>query len=214
MLTRTALLVALALPLTSSCQGAYYSGLEAFGIHKRDVFVDRVEDARDAQADAKEAFVSTLAAFRAVSDFDGGSVEDLYQDLDERYRDCASRAAAVDSRIDGVTSVSKALFEEWETEISEISDAGLRSMSQQRLDQARGRYSSLVTAMRAAESRMQPVLTAFKDRVLFLKHDLNAQAIASLAGTLGEIEIDVDQLIGEMESAIAEADALIATIGN
>jgi hypothetical protein len=68
--------------------------------------------------------------------------------------------------------------------------------------------------MRAAESRMQPVLTAFKDRVLFLKHDLNAQAIASLAGTLGEIEIDVDQLIGEMESAIAEADALIATIGN
>jgi hypothetical protein len=107
MLTRSVLLVALALPLTSSCQGAYYSGLEAFGIHKRDVFVDRVEDARDAQADAKEAFVSTLAAFRAVSDFDGGSVEDLYEDLDERYRDCASRAGAVNSRIDGVTSRSR-----------------------------------------------------------------------------------------------------------
>lgn len=214
MLTRSALLLVLALPMSSGCQGAYYSGLEAFGIHKRDVFVDRVEDARDAQSDAKDAFVSTLAAFRAVQDFDGGSVEDVYEDLDARYRNCASRAAAVDSRIDGVTSVSKALFEEWEGEIGEISDASLRSMSQQRLDLARARYASLVSAMRAAESRMQPVLTAFKDRVLFLKHDLNAQAIASLAGTLGEIEIDVDQLIGEMEAAIAEADALIATIGS
>ena len=34
---------------------------------------------------------------------------------------------------------------------------------------------------------MEPVLTKFKNRVLFIKHNLNAQAIASLKGT--EIEL-------------------------
>ena len=36
--------------------------------------------------------------------------------------------------------------------------------------------------MRLAESRIEPVLKSFRDQVLFLKHNLNAKAIASLRG--------------------------------
>lgn len=215
MIRPAALVLLLAVPpVLSGCQGAYFSALESFGVHKRDVLVDRVEGARDAQADAKEAFVTTLDAFRAVQDFDGGSLEDLYDDLNGRYSSCAKRVADVAGRIAGVESVSKALFDEWQSELGEIGDEGLRAASREQLDLTRERYEGLVAAMRRAEERMQPVLGAFKDRVLFLKHNLNAQAIASLEGTLDQIELDVDSLIGEMEAAIAEADAFIDSMGS
>ena len=40
----------------SSCASIYYSTMETFGVEKRDILVDRVEDARDGQEDAKEQF--------------------------------------------------------------------------------------------------------------------------------------------------------------
>ena len=59
---------------------------------------------------------------------------------------------------------------------------------------------------------MDPVLTSFRDHVLYLKHNLNAQAIASLQGDLGGIESDVGRLIAEMEKSIAEAQSFIKTM--
>lgn len=56
---------------------------------------------------------------------------------------------------------------------------------------------------------MEPVLSSFRDHVLYLKHNLNAQAIASLQGELGGIESDVGRLIAEMERSIAEAQSFI-----
>jgi len=56
---------------------------------------------------------------------------------------------------------------------------------------------------------MQPVLTAFRDQVLFLKHNLNAAAIASLQTTAKGIESDVERLVAEMNASIAEADRFI-----
>jgi hypothetical protein len=63
--------------------------------------------------------------------------------------------------------------------------------------------------MKTASSKMDPVLRGFNDRVLFLKHNLNAQAIASLSGDVRMIEGDVARLISEMNASIAEADAFI-----
>ena len=68
--------------------------------------------------------------------------------------------------------------------------------------------------MRKAESRMAPILTAFQDNVLYLKHNLNASAIGALQGELNEIQGDVQQLIQEMNAAIAESDAFINTLKN
>jgi hypothetical protein len=61
---------------------------------------------------------------------------------------------------------------------------------------------------------MDPVLEAFKDHVLFLKHNLNAQAIASLGDTSFEIEQDVSDLIARMQTSIDEADAFVAAMGS
>ena len=76
----------------------------------------------------------------------------------------------------------------------------------------RKRYDVLMVAMKGAETKMTPVLGAFGDQVLFLKHNLNAQAITSLQDTVVKIESDVGKLIEEMQKSIAEADSFIASM--
>jgi hypothetical protein len=65
-------------------------------------------------------------------------------------------------------------------------------------------------AMRAAASSMDPVLAQFRDQVLFLKHNLNSAAIASIEGEVVKVKSDVAKLIADMEASIAEADRFLA----
>jgi hypothetical protein len=108
-----------------------------------------------------------------------------------------------------VESVAKALFDEWESELEQYNNKDLRRTSEQKLKQTQGRYDQLISAMKKAERKIAPVLSAFRDQVLFLKHNLNAQAVASLQGELVYIESNVSSLIKEMDASIAEANAFI-----
>jgi PAS domain-containing protein len=206
------LLAALTLPCLSGCRGAYYSTMEAFGVHKRDLLVDRVEEARDAQADAREQFADALEAFRSVQAFEGGDLEELYVRLKGQLDASEARVEDVRGRVRDVEQVSQDLFDEWSSEAARIQDAELRRRDEELLDETRERYDVLIAAMRKAESKMEPVLVRFRDQVLYLKHNLNARAVASLSGTLAGIESDVGELIAEMEASIAEADAFLASM--
>ena len=53
----------------SGCQTAYYKTMESFGVHKRDILKDNVEEARDSQAEAKEQFQTALEKFTEVTGF-------------------------------------------------------------------------------------------------------------------------------------------------
>lgn len=196
----------------AACSTMYYSGLEKIGIPKRDVLVHRVEKARDTQEETKEQFKSALEQFTAVTNFKGGDLEVVYNKLNDEYEASVAKAEEVSDRIAAIEDVSQALFSEWEQEITEYSNASLKRSSQQKLTATRAHYQQLITAMKNAEAKIQPVLTVFKDQVMFLKHNLNAQAIASLKGELGTLQSDVSSLISSMEKSINEANAFISTI--
>ena len=68
------------------------------------------------------------------------------------------------------------------------------------------------TALIQAEETMDPVLTRFKDQVVFLKHNLSAAAIASLKGESRSIQEDISRLIADMNAAISKADTFITTL--
>jgi len=183
--------------------------MEAFGQHKRDLLVSRVEDARDAQEDAKEQFQSALEKFSAVVEFSGGKLQEKYKQLKSELDKSQSKARSVRNHIAGVENVAKDLFDEWESELDQYASNDLRRSSEQKLKQTRQRYSQLIAAMKSAESKIEPVLTAFNDQVLFLKHNLNAQAIASLYDEFAFVKANIATLIKEMEASIAEANAFI-----
>ena len=199
----------LALALLGACSSAYYKTMEGIGIEKRDILVDRVEDARDAQGDASEQFASALDQFRATVAFDGGNLEKTYDRLNAEYEKSVSEAEDVSDRIDAVESVAEDLFREWEQELDEYSRAELRRTSGSLLNDTRQRYGQMMTSMRRAERSMDPVLASFHDQVLFLKHNLNARAIGALRNELDSIERDTAKLIDQMQKAIDEANTFI-----
>ena len=194
------------------CSSAYYGTMEKLGYHKRDLMVSRVESARDAQQDAKEEFESALEKFSSVLKVDGGELEDKYEQLKAAYDRSNARAETVRDRIEAVEDVSVALFEEWQTELDQYTSDSLRRSSARKLKQTQRQYSQLIGAMKRAEKKMEPVLLAFHDQVLFLKHNLNARAIASLQTELVSVEAEVNSLIRDMEASIKEADVFIATM--
>ena len=196
----------------AACSSTYYATMEGLGIEKRDILVDRVEDARDAQDDAAEQFASALDQFRSIVQVDGGDLEKTYDRLNGEYEDSVARAEEVSERIDSIENVAEDLFEEWEAELEEYNSASLRSQSAELLRDTKGRYRQLMSAMRKAESAMPPVLEAFQDQVLVLKHNLNAMAIGALRNELDSIERDTANLIAEMQKAIAEANEFIASM--
>jgi hypothetical protein len=187
---------------------------EQLGYAKRDQLVDGVQKARDAQEEAKEQFASALEEFIAVTKVDTGELEPTYKRLSAELKTSEDRAEKVHDRVRSVERVADALFREWEKELAAYSSDSLRASSRQQLEATRDQYGTLLTAMKKAEGKMEPVLTAFSDQVLFLKHNLNARAIASLEGTVGELEKEIGALIRDMEASIAEANAFIDSMGS
>lgn len=191
------------------CSSMYYSTMEKLGVEKRDILVDRVGEARDAQSDARETFRSSLERFQSVVDTPETGLQEKYDVISEAYDDSLKSANKVRDRIEGVEDVSGALFDEWEDELDLYESASLRKTSKRRLDETRELYNSLIARMHKVEKRMDPVLEAFEDQVLFLKHNLNAQAIGALQDELGQIRQDVDSLVRDMEASIEESEAFI-----
>lgn len=194
----------------SACETAYYGAMDQLGIAKREILVDRVSDAQEAQQEGQEQFQNALEQFRSVVNFNGGDLQPIYDRLNSEFEDTESAAERIRERIAAVESVSDALFDEWEDELDEYSNQTLRRDSEQQLRATRSRYSQLIAAMRRAEDTLDPVLDSFRDNVLYLRHNLNAQAIASLRGELDTIDTDVESLIQAMQVAIAESDRFIA----
>ena len=205
-------IVMVAVMALTGCSSAYYGTLEKVGIHKRDLMVDRVTDARDAQEDAKEQFQSALEQFTSVVTVKGGDLEKKYIQLNDAYEESEKKADIVHNRIGKVEGVSEALFDEWEDELALYSSPRLREDSRKKLEQTRRDYTRLIKAMKRAEKKIQPVLVAFRDQVLYLKHNLNAQAISSLKNELVAIEDNVAGLVREMEVSIREAEQFLEAL--
>lgn len=206
--------IAIVLVAAASCGSLYYGTMEKFGYQKRDLLVERVQEGRQDQVAAQKQFQTTFDAFKQLTEFDGGQLETTYKKLNNEYERCKDSAGAVTRRITSIEKVATDMFSEWKKENEQYQSADLRSKSEKLLSDTQARYGSLITAMRGAESKMQPVLGAFGDQVLLLKHSLNAQAIASLQETVVKIESDVGKLIAEMEKSIKEADDFIASMSD
>lgn len=194
----------------ASCQSAYYGTMERLGVPKREIMVSRISEAQEAQEEGQEQFKDALEQFRSVVNFDGGELQSVYDRLDAEFQDSEAAADRIRNRIRAVEDVADALFDEWEDELDLYSNESLRRDSERQLADTQRRYQRLLTAMQRAEATIDPVMDNLRDNVLYLKHNLNARAIASIRGELDTINADVDRLIEAMEAAIAESDRFIS----
>ena len=196
----------------AGCQTTYYALWEQMGKEKRHLLKDNVEKAREEQTEASEQFSSVVEQMKSMYGFDGGRLESVYQNLRNDYELCEERAEAVRERIDKVERIAEDLFAEWESEIETIENPKFKANSRVSLQETRNRFARLRRSMVKAEASMSPVLNNLRDYVLYLKHNLNAQAIGALKKEVADIEADVSTLIKDIQSAVDEADAFVQTI--
>jgi hypothetical protein len=107
---------------TAGCSSAYYATMEKFGVHKRDLLVKRVTQARESQVEAKEQFASALEQFRSVVAVDGGNLE-------AKYNLNAQAIAGLQGELNTVQTDVDALVRELNAAIAEA-DAFIREMEQ------------------------------------------------------------------------------------
>jgi ElaB/YqjD/DUF883 family membrane-anchored ribosome-binding protein len=153
-----------------------------------------------------------MQQFKSVVDFEGGELEKAYSKFSSTLQDAEEKAAEVRERIESVEDVSEALFDEWRIEITQYSSDSLRRSSQQKFDATRQKYLELISAMKQAESKLEPALVPLRDQVLFMKHNLNARAIAGLKSETKSVQANVDTLVRSIENAVARADEFIASL--
>lgn len=198
--------------LAKCCRQVLYRTQETLGQHKRDLVVTRVEETCESLEQTKAQFEDALSQFKAIVKVRDSSLEACYLHLKNHYEMSRSHANAFSNKIRAIDEVSAALFIEWEQELKEYTNPSLRSHSRQQLKITRQHYSRLIKAMHKAESKIKPVLSAFKDQVLYMKHNLNARAIAALQHELYEISYDIAQLIKAMETSIYEANSFVFSL--
>ena len=204
----SASMLALTLAL-SGCQSAYYSAMEKVGVHKRDILIDRVEETKDSQEESQEEFKSALERLTTLIDFNGGELQDTYNQLNDDYESSLKAANEVSTNINKVEDVAEALFDEWSDELEQYKSASLKRESSKKLAATQRQFSQLLSSMRSAESKMEPVLTSLHDNVLYLKHNLNAQAVSAIKGEFTNLKRDIQLLMNDMNKSIADSNKFI-----
>ena len=129
--------------MLSGCASVQYSALEKVGIHKRDILVDRVEDARDAQTETREQLVSAYEELSALIGHDGGELEEKYRRLSKEVDRSRDATKDLDEHLADIDRVSEDLFDEWESELDLYSSATLRSDQEKKLKLARRQFSMM-----------------------------------------------------------------------
>jgi tetratricopeptide (TPR) repeat protein len=193
-------------------QHAYYNTKESLGQHKRDLVVLHVEQACTSLELSRDQFEEALDKFKTVICVPETSLEQKYKLLKRQYDFCQLRADEIGHKIVAIETVTEALFAEWEAELKLYQSKTLRSRSSQQLKASRQHYARLIKSLSKAEAKISPVLAAFRDQVLFLKHNLNAQAIAALQHEFVGISLDISQLIEVMEKTISEANQFVSVL--
>jgi chromosome segregation ATPase len=198
--------------LMTGCTSTYYKAMQTLGKEKRDILVSRIKDAKKDQDQTKQQLQTTMESCQALSGFQGGSLEKSYKRLNSDYESADAQARKLHDKIQSIDQVSNDLFKEWQGEIAAMGNARLKAQDTVMLRNAKTRQATYMRAMRRTEDQIAPVLKAFRDQVLFLKHNLNSRAIGSLKGTTVTLQGDVADLVQSIDASSQEADKLISSL--
>jgi predicted nucleic acid-binding Zn-ribbon protein len=197
---------------TAACKSVYYDVWESLGKEKRDLLKSEITGMVDDQREAEETFTDALTRMKQLTAFDGGELEDEYDRLKDANDDALASAQDIDKRMEDIHTVAEDLFIEWEQEIGTMQTPSLKSASRSRLQETKHKYAMLDRNLTSTRASMDPVLAFLHDHVLYLKHNLNAQAIGALGQEMGTVERDIEGLRSSIQRSIDEAQRFLATM--
>lgn len=196
----------------STVEKAQYAAWEKVGVHKRDILVDRIEDTAVAQEETKQQFKNAYDELASIVTIDDKGLATQYERIANAYEKSEASSKNLQDHIASVDRVANALFAEWQQELDQYTSSNLRNKSANNLANTKKQYAILYQAMQDSYKTIAPVLSVLKDNTLYLKHNLNANAINGLKTEVRSIEGKVKTLVKEMEDSIKASQQFIANM--
>src|ERR1700749_4992957 len=128
--------------LLAVCKSTYYKTMRTLGKEKRDILVQRIQDAKKDQDQTKQKLQTTMESFQALTGFKGGSLETSYKRLNSVYKSASTKADKLHDKIQSIDQVSNDLFKEWQGEINDMDNQKLKTQDTVMLRNAKTRQAA------------------------------------------------------------------------
>lgn len=169
--------------------------------------VENVQKELDASKGSMLAAVQGLQAITAP-DFQGDAVK-AHKELVEVVENSEDQADELRGAIEDMQAASVPVFDQWTKDLEAYSNPEMRQRSQARLSAARERYDAVLAAVEPLLVEYEAVNQTLRDHVLFLKHDMNPAALATIQDDVRSVAKDAASLDGRFNSGRAAAIAYV-----
>jgi chromosome segregation ATPase len=183
--------------------------METVGYEKREMLVDRLQEARTDQVEAKQQLQTALYTLTRLGSAPATEMPDLRDDLDKQVGDAENELEDLRSSIAAVESVSGSMFDEWEEELAKYDSDELRNRSKAELQESRKEYSTLITQLKQTEQKLTQLIPPLQDQVLYLEHAVNAGDRVEKPEGLDDVREQISTAIEDLETSIDRTNRFI-----
>ena len=162
--------------------------------------------------DTKAQLQKTMEAYNAVLAPDVKDRKDAYKKLQKEVTESEKKRAMVATRNGELNVEAGNLFKNWEASTAAIQDPELRKRSQDRLAQAKKRFSDIQANGQGAARLYTPFMKSLQDQVTYLGHDLNAGSVASLKPEADKLNAQAKELFSAIDKTTAAATSNISQL--
>jgi hypothetical protein len=160
----------------------------------------------------KAQLQKAMDAYNIVMAAETTDRKSAYSKLQKAMKAAEKNRTEISRHADEMNAEADALFQNWSASIAGISDPALRAMSEKRLVDTRVRYADIQAQSLKAGGLYTAFMTTLNDHVIFLGHDLNGSAVASLAQESAKLNALAAALYAAIDQATGAANTNIAAL--
>ena len=191
-------------PLSSEAQDKVF--------RQTDKLIKRIENTEKSIKETRKQVGKTHDAYKKMMRKKGNDQRSEYKKLIKELDRCEKKTDYIRKRIDDMTKVADAFFEEWSEGIDDIRGDDLRHRGQQRLDDARGRQDEITEAGQRAKTEYELFIASLRDQVAYLEYNLNSDAADSLEADAEDVSRQVSALYEEIDEITKLTNTYIRTL--
>lgn len=174
--------------------------------------IKKIERADKEMNEARKQVGKALEAYGTLLGEQEEHRRSAYKDLVKALERCEEMSKELRERREDMDKQAEKFFKDWKKSLKDIKSSDLESRSERRLEDTRERYRRVSDRWREMRERYQPVTSRLEDQVVYLGHDLNADATSSLEQDAREVQAEADALFRAMDEFEAEAQGYVSSL--
>ena len=176
------------------------------GLEETDRFIKAGRATDAAAAAAKLEVQKTLTAYNTLVTQPSKNMKGDYKKLMKSMDSMDSKVSDATTKIAAMQSAADTYFQGRGETIKNIQDPALQKQAQERLDQSKKDFASVLSSLREAGGALEPFRKQLADQITFLGSDLNPSATASLKPQAEKLNAQGTKVFNDADEAIARAN--------